>query len=212
MSGRGLPPGRAGRLRLRLRLDTALRGADVLDRKLLFLLDRERVLRKDEEASARLWSHRLREAETWLLRGMLVSGEQALAPGTAAGRATLTIAYTTAMGVRYPAGVICVPAVRPPDDPTPRNSALVRAEAAYRDVVSTAAEYASAREATRLVAAEVRRTRQRVRALRHQWIPRLSRELVAAEQSLEQAEHEESVRRRWASAPGRVADAGSSRT
>ncbi|MFF6772895.1 V-type ATP synthase subunit D [Streptomyces sp. NPDC012637] len=211
MSGRRVPPGRAGRLRLRLRLDTALRGADVLERKLLFLMDRERALRQAEEAAARIWSSRLREAETWLLRGTLLSGEQALAQAATVDRATVTIAYTTAMGVRHPAGVTCTPAARSPDDPTPRNSALVRAEAAYRDAVTTAAEYAAAREATRLVAAEVRRTRQRVRALRHHWIPRLSGELAAAEQSLEQTEHEESVRRRWASASGRAAVTGSRR-
>ncbi|MER5206023.1 V-type ATP synthase subunit D [Streptomyces sp. NPDC002825] len=211
MSGRRVPPGRAGRLRLRLRLDTALRGADVLERKLLFLMDRERALRQAEEAAARLWTSRLHEAETWLLRGTLLSGEQALAQAATVDRATVTIAYTTTMGVRHPAGVTCAPAARSPDDPTPRNSALVRAEAAYRDAVTTAAEYAAAREATRRVAAEVRRTRQRVRALRHHWIPRLSGELTAAEQSLEQTEHEESVRRRWASASGPAAATGSRR-
>ncbi|BAU81776.1 V-type ATP synthase subunit D [Streptomyces laurentii] len=61
------------------------------------------------------------------------------------------------------------------------------------------------------MAAEIRRTRQRVRTLRHHWIPRLSGELAAAEQSLEQTEHEESVRRRWASAPAGAAGTGSSR-
>lgn len=142
---------------------------------------------------------------------MLLSGEQALAQGTTADRATVTIAYTTTMGVRHPADVTCKPTAHSPDDPTPRNSALVQAEAAYHDVVRTAAEYASARETTRLVAAEIRRTRQRVRTLRHHRIPRLSGELAAAEQSLEQTEHEGSVRRRWASAPAGAAGTGSSR-
>ncbi|MGW5419412.1 V-type ATP synthase subunit D [Streptomyces sp. NPDC003943] len=211
MSGRRLPPGREGRLRLRLRLDTALRGADVLERKLLFLLERQRALREAEEAAAGLWSARLREAETWLLRGMLLSGEEALVQGAVADRARVVFAYTTSMGVRHPAGVTWTPAARSPDDPSPRNSALVRAEAAYREVVRTAAEYAAAHEASRVVAAEVRRTRQRVRALRHHWIPRLSGELAAAELGLEQAEHEESVRRRWASAAGGTATPGASR-
>ncbi|MFB7462936.1 V-type ATP synthase subunit D [Streptomyces sp. NPDC056224] len=211
MSGRRLPPGRAGRLRLRLRLETAQRGSGVLERKLMFLLGRERALREAEEAAARRWSSRLREAETWLLRGMLLSGEDALAQGAAADRATVTVAYTTAMGVRHPAGVTCAPAARSPDDAPPRNSALVRAAAAYRDVVEAAAEYAAAHESSRLVSAEVRRTRQRVRILSHYWIPRLSAELAAAEQGLEQAEHEESVRRRWASATGGAVAPGSSR-
>ncbi|MEV6327848.1 V-type ATP synthase subunit D [Streptomyces sp. NPDC051909] len=212
MSGRRVPPGRAGRLRLRLRLDTALRGADVLERKLLFLLERERAMRQAEEDAARLWASRLHEAETWLLRGMLLSGEQALAQAPAAGRATAEITYTTTMGVRHPAGVTCAPAARSPDDLPPRNTALARAETVYRDVVRAAADYAAAHEALRLVAAEIRRTRQRVRALRHHWIPRLSEELAAAEQSLEQTEHEESVRRRWASAPTEPTGAATSHT
>ncbi|MET8247658.1 V-type ATP synthase subunit D [Streptomyces sp. NPDC005202] len=60
------------------------------------------------------------------------------------------------------------------------------------------AEYAVARTAAALVVGEAARTRQRVRALRRHWIPRLTEELAAADQALEQTEHEESVRRRWA--------------
>ncbi|WP_406434134.1 V-type ATP synthase subunit D [Streptomyces sp. NBC_01589] len=52
--------------------------------------------------------------------------------------------------------------------------------------------------AVRMIAAEAHRTRQRARALRRHWIPRLTQELAAMEQSLEQSEHEDSIRRRWA--------------
>ncbi|WP_243769443.1 V-type ATP synthase subunit D [Streptomyces cyanogenus] len=46
------------------------------------------------------------------------------------------------------------------------------------------------------------RTRQRVRALRRHWIPRPRRDLAAVELALEEAVHEEAVRRRWAAARG----------
>ncbi|MFE2091621.1 V-type ATP synthase subunit D [Streptomyces sp. NPDC059460] len=49
-----------------------------------------------------------------------------------------------------------------------------------------------------MIAAECERTRQRVRALRRHWIPRLTTELAATNLTLEQAEHEESIRRCWA--------------
>ncbi|MDX2874026.1 V-type ATP synthase subunit D, partial [Streptomyces ipomoeae] len=64
--------------------------------------------------------------------------------------------------------------------------------------VRAAAEYAAAHAAAELVGAEVISTRHRVRALRRHWIPRLREDLARADLALEQAEHEDSVRRRWA--------------
>src|SRR6266566_9507160 len=73
-----VPPGRAGRLWLRGRLQVAERGLDLLDRKL-------RILRREHERLALLaqrtgeaWEHACREAETWLLRAALLSGQRAL--------------------------------------------------------------------------------------------------------------------------------------
>ena len=90
-----------------------------------------------------------------------------------------------------------VPA-RPPTAAAPSNTALVHAEAVYARAVRAAAEYAAAHAAAELVGAEVLSTRHRVRALRRHWIPRLRETLDQADLALEQAEHEDSVRRRWA--------------
>ncbi|MFJ8094852.1 V-type ATP synthase subunit D [Streptomyces griseofuscus] len=49
---------------------------------------------------------------------------------------------------------------------------------------------------------ESARTRQRVRALRRHCIPRLRDELAALELALEESEHAEAVRRRWAATRG----------
>ncbi|KUL22245.1 hypothetical protein ADL12_42885 [Streptomyces regalis] len=133
------------------------------------------------------------------MRGLLLGGEQAL-DGAAAGigPAEVTVHWTTSMGVRHPAGAdISVPA-RPPTAAAPSNTALVHAEAAYGRAVRAAAEYAAAHAAAELVGAEVIGTRHRVRALRRHWIPRLLEALDRAGLALEQAEHEDSVRRRWA--------------
>ncbi|GLW50346.1 hypothetical protein Stsp02_60070 [Streptomyces sp. NBRC 14336] len=190
-----VPPGRAGRLRLRHSLDVALRGADLLDRKLHVLRIRHEELLRAEAAAREEWHARLREAETWLRRGLLLGGEDALEPGPAA---RVEFTWTTTMGVRHPAGAVCTVPGRDPDDPAPGNTALVHAETHYARAVEAAAQYAVARAAARALGEEVRRTRQRVRALRRHWVPRLETALSQADAALEQGEHEDAVRRRWA--------------
>ncbi|MFF9786886.1 V-type ATP synthase subunit D [Streptomyces nigrescens] len=193
------PPSRATRLRLRHSLDVALRGADLLERKLRILRTRHQLLLQAEETSAERWHEQLRQAETWLLRGLRLGGEQALAAAAAGvGRADVTVDEASIMGVRYLSGTRCVVPDRFPTSAAPGNTALVRAEAAYREVVRAAAEYAAAQAAPRVVGAELLSTRQRVRALRRHWIPRLEQALAHVGLALEQSEHEDAVRRRWA--------------
>ncbi|GGT00782.1 V-type ATP synthase subunit D [Streptomyces chromofuscus] len=195
---RHTPPGRAGRLRLRHGLDVAERGADLLERKLLILRSEHARLLRAEQEAARAWRDLLAEAESWLLRGLLLGGEQALESATAGiGAAEVTVRWATSLGVRRPAAVsLSVPA-RPPTAAAPANTALVHAEAAYGRAVRAAAEYAAAHAAVQLVGTEVSSTRHRVRALRRHWIPRLRAALDRSDLALEQAEHEDSVRRRW---------------
>ncbi|WP_445281961.1 V-type ATP synthase subunit D [Streptomyces sp. DSM 118148] len=190
--------GRAGRLRLRRGLATALRGADLLERKLRLLLDREHTARRAAEEARRAWEEALADAETWLLRGVLLGGERALARAAPVDRVRLDIRWAALMGVRHPAAVECAAPVRSPAEPTPSNTALAHAETAYRAAVRAAAELAARQAAADLLAAEAERTRRRVRALRRHWIPRLQAELGSVELALEAAEHEEAVRRRWA--------------
>ncbi|MER5688600.1 V-type ATP synthase subunit D [Streptomyces sp. NPDC002205] len=166
ISRRRVPSGRAGRLRLRRSLTTALRGADLLERKLRILLVREQVLRRAEEDAGLAWRQRLSEAESQLLRGLLLGGEQSLAEAAVADGAKVTVEWTTSIGVRHPSHVSWTPAKRSPAEPTPRNTALAHAEASYREAARAAAEFAVASTAVRMIAAEAHRTRQRARALR----------------------------------------------
>ncbi|MER6532942.1 V-type ATP synthase subunit D [Streptomyces sp900105755] len=204
MSGHGsrVPAGRAGRLRLRRNLATALRGAVLLERKLRLLLDRERVARRAAEEAGAVWRQRLAEADSWLVRGVLLGGEAALAEAVPADHARIDVGWAALMGVRHPGTVSWTDPVRSPEEPTPPNSALAHAETAYRAAVRAAAEHAVHRAAAGLLAAEAVRTRQRVRALRRHWIPRLRDELAAVGLALEEGEHEEAVRRRWAAERG----------
>ncbi|WP_225812204.1 V-type ATP synthase subunit D [Streptomyces spinosus] len=199
---RRVPAGRAGRLRLRRSLAMAVRGADLLERKLRLLLDQEHRARQAAEEAGRVWRQRLAEAETWLVRGVLLGGERALAQAAPAQRARVDVQWGALMGVRHPAAVSWTDPVRSAGEPTPSNTALAHAETAYRAAARAAAELAVHRAAAELLAAEAVRTRQRVRALRRHWIPRLQDELAAADLALEETEHEEAVRRRWAGGHG----------
>ncbi|MFH8520423.1 V-type ATP synthase subunit D [Streptomyces gelaticus] len=200
--GREVPTGRAGRLRLRRSLATALRGADLLERKARLLLDRECAERRVAEEAGFVWRNRLAEADSWLVRGVMLSGERALAEAVPEGQASVEVRWDTLMGVRHPAAMAWAGPARSPAEPTPPNTALAHAETAYRAAVRAAAEHAAHQAAADLLAAEAERTRQRVRALRRRRIPRLQSELAAVELALEEAEHEEAVRRRWAAAQG----------
>lgn len=119
---RRTPPGRAGRLRLRHSLDVAERGADLLERKLRILrAEHERLLRA-EAAAGRTWRELLSEAETWLLRGLLLGGEQALgsaAAGIAPAEVTVRWSVFRGCAVRHRSPCPCRPAPpRPPHPPT----------------------------------------------------------------------------------------------
>jgi V/A-type H+-transporting ATPase subunit D len=197
VTGFATPPGRAGRLRLRHSLAVATRGAELLDQKLRVLRGEQERLRAEAEAAAGVWQQRVLEAERWLVRGLALSGESALDAATGTEPADVVMGWTVTMGIRLPtAGSVRLPGPSP-DTAGPPNTALARAQDAYREALRAAADHAAATAAARLVDAEVLRTRQRVRALRHHWIPRLEQDLAALELALEQAEHEDAVRRRW---------------
>ncbi|WP_318296031.1 MULTISPECIES: V-type ATP synthase subunit D [Streptomyces albogriseolus group] len=92
-------------------------------------------------------------------------------------------------------------AAQPPHPTTavaPSHTAVAHAGASYADAVCAAAEYAAAHAAAELLGAEVAGARHRVRALRRHCIPRLREALHRAGLPLEQSEHEDGVRRRWA--------------
>jgi V/A-type H+-transporting ATPase subunit D len=192
------PPGRAGRMRLRRSLEVARRGADLLDQKLRILRARHEDLLRAEHTAQDRWHELLREAEIWLRRGLLLGGEETLDTLHPTRPTEVEIVWTSTMGVRHPQTASCTVPEREPDAPAPANTALIHAEAAYTEAVRAAAEFAVARAAARAVGAEVLSTRQRVRALQRHWIPRLEQALARVDLALEQSEHEDAVRRRWA--------------
>ncbi|HEU5161034.1 MAG TPA: V-type ATP synthase subunit D [Streptosporangiaceae bacterium] len=190
----GAPPGRTGRLWLRHRLAVAERAADLLDRKLRILLAEQDRLRRLARRRREEWESRCAEADEWLMRAALLGGRRALRLAADGEAAAVTVDYEATMGVRHP---VRAEVAAPPPPGTALDGAVVnRAREACRAALAAAAAYAAAATAARLVEEEVRVTRQRVRAVKTRWMPRLQSALTEIELMLEEQEREDGARLR----------------
>mgnify|MGYP001397614152 CR=1 FL=1 len=197
MAGIAVPPGRAGRLWLRRRLETAARGVDLLERELTAL----RRLHDDAaEAATRTgaeWRHLATAARAAQLRAELAAGARGLRIGLPEPLARVEISWTTTMGVRYPTDAQCTAA--PPDSRAVDCSAAVTlARTAHTAALQAAARHAAAAAPEQILAVQVDTTRQRVRALRHRWVPQLTHALRQREIELEEQERQDRIAARRA--------------
>lgn len=195
-----VPPGRAGRLWLRGRLQVAERGLDLLDRKL-------RILRSEHDRLALLaqrtghdWELACRQAETWLLRAALLGGQRALRLAADGPPATVTVAWRDTMGIRYPAEATCEPTVEAAE-PALGGLALHQARAAHREALAAGVRHAAATAALATLAEEIATTSQRLRAIQDRWIPRLRTALAEVELALDESEQSDAARLRRATTP-----------
>jgi V/A-type H+-transporting ATPase subunit D len=194
-----VPPGRAGRLWLRRRLAVAERGVGLLEQKLRVLRTAQQRLRGVADSAERDWLACAEEAAVWGLRAGLSGGQRALRMAAARDPADVRLRWVSVMGVRYPGEAVCdPPGGGPGDGRIVGDAAVVHARNAYELALRAAVRHAAAGAAVRAVDAELATTRQRQRALRKHWIPRLSEALLEIELELEEQERAEAVRRRWA--------------
>ncbi len=201
---RRVPPGRAGRLWLQHRLAVAERGAEMLDQKLRILRLEAQRLALLTESTGRAWGEASDEAAGWSLRAALVGGERAVRLAGDSGRTQVDLSWAWTIGVRHPSGVTCTPPAPARDDPPAVDAAVVEARAAHRRALDAAAQHAVAEAALRLVRAEEAATRRRLRAIDDRWLPLLTSALQAAELGLEEQEHADGVRLRWARSGGTI--------
>src|SRR6478672_4803520 len=192
-----VPPGRAGRMWLHRRIDAAERGRDQLDRKLRILLPELQRRRLQADRFDREWAEACAVARTWLLRAVLLGGEDAVAGATAVEPARVEVTWASTMGLGYPSGGEL------PRSVPPANAAVVPAAHAHQEALRAGVRSAAAHEAVRRVEAEIAITRRRMRALDRRWIPWLLQTLAEREAALEQAEREDGVRLRRAAAAER---------
>lgn len=192
-----VPPGRAGRLWLRRRTATAQRGREQLDRKLRVLVPELLRRREQLERSNRAWALACAEAETWLLRASVVSGQDGLRHAMPGAPTRVELLWATAVGVTFPTDVVLVEPEPHPRAPV-ANAAVAPATEAYRAALRAGAQAACDERAVRLVEHEVAVTRRRLRALEKRWLPWLEEALRTLELTLEQSEQEDTMRRRRA--------------
>ena len=194
---RKVPPGRAGRIWLRGRLDTAERGRDQLDRKLRILIPQQQRLQTHLRRRQEDWAAACGDAQTWLVRAVLLGGQDAIRGASPACLANVQLSWTSAMGLDYPTDAALVPAADGRDEAT-GNAAIVPAAAAFRAALLAGARTAAAQEAVTRLDAEIALTRRRLRALDKRWMPWLRDSLAQLELTLEQGEQEDGIRLRRA--------------
>lgn len=195
-----LPPGRAGRLWLLHRIDTARRGYDVLDEKRQALLREEARARVSAAEAESAWAASSSEARRWLLRASVLAGERPLrlARLYAGGPAEVELTWRNTLGVVHPAAAdLSLPPARR-SAAFVGSSAVVLAAEAHRRALEAAARLAVAQESHARVAAELERTVRRLRAIERRWLPRHEGALESLELRLDEEEREEALRLRWA--------------
>jgi V/A-type H+/Na+-transporting ATPase subunit D len=195
-----VPPGRAGRMWLRRRLDTAERGRNQLDRKLRILTSELQRVDLQAESCRRDWESACVQARSWLLRAVLLGGQDVLRAATPAELADVELVSTTIMGLSYPSDAMLTPRRARAAFPD-GNAAIGPARDAFEAALLAGVRCAATQAAARQVGAEVALTRQRLMALDERWLPGLRELLARLELSLEQAEQEDNVRLRRAAAP-----------
>jgi V/A-type H+/Na+-transporting ATPase subunit D len=194
--GLAVPPGRAGRLWLLRRLETARRGADLLDRKLRILQGELSRLAESAAQSAAEWDRAQAGADRWLLRAGLLDGQRAIRLSADGSFAQVTISYASIMGTRFLAGAACIiPPAAAWDGPV-----LAAARQAHRAALTAAVRHAAASEALRVMEAEALATRYRLRAVKDRWIPRLEQALAEVSLAIEEQERADAARLRLAAA------------
>lgn len=193
--------GRAGRIRVERRLQTARHGASLLDRKQHILADELERARLYSDRIRHDWEGLAREAETWLRRAAALDGRERIGAAYPAGTATVEVRWGGSMGVAYPEDARCV---LPVAGRTGGSSALAFAAEAHRAALDAGARHAAVQRAVLLLSTELAATRMRQRAVEHRWIPRLEDQLAAIRRRLDEQELEESLRLRWAADRGDV--------
>lgn len=194
--GMRIPPGRAGRLWLERRLATAQHAGKLLTQKLAILNREEQRLVQRAEEGTEQWRRLCTESETWTLRAAVLSSRRALRLASDGTTAQAEIAMGFTIGIEHPVG--CVMHLKQQDPPVAGSAAVSQAAEAARAAVEAALSVAVATAALRTVQAEQAATRRTLRAVEQRWIPRLSSTLALVRLELEELEHAEGVRHRWA--------------
>jgi vacuolar-type H+-ATPase subunit D/Vma8 len=177
------------------------RGRHPRKRRILRGEEQDYALRAERTGAA--WDQAARELQRWMLQSALLSGERGLRLATDGADARVEIDWRLTMGVRYPADARCWL----PDAPggfAPDNTALHHATGAAQRAVQAAVDHAVATTALAAIRSEIGSTRRQLRALQQRWLPRLEGAHARLLIQLDDLEHDEHVRLRWAADSART--------
>ena len=179
------------------RLEVSRRGAELLDEKFRALA-RERMRLEPVASAARTeWERSAREAERWLARAAMMSGERGLTLSAAAARpAEVTVRWRAILGVTCPSEASVAPYREEELMELGGNAALLSAAVAHRRALEAAVQVAAAEAALRRIDAALHATRLRRNAIQRNWIPAHEQALHALELTLEELEREDGARLR----------------
>ncbi|MFC7861707.1 V-type ATP synthase subunit D [Arthrobacter koreensis] len=187
--------GRAARAETERRLETARRGAELLDRKQQILRIAIGNRAESSEQSLLRFHAAAARAARWLGRSLALDGLGPIREAVPDTLAEADIRWGGAMGIAYPEGAAVT---LPHRMPSTGSSALAYAAAAHREALAAAVVHAADERALLLLSRELAATRTRQRAVEHRWIPKLEADLERILRSLAEQELEESLRLRWA--------------
>ena len=173
----------------------------MLERKLRILLAEELAYAMQAERTGVEWSDAVRDLERWMLRSAVISGERGARVASDGGVGEVEVTWALTMGVRYPSSATWGAPERPVGGFPPDNSALLHARPAAERAARAGVDHAVAVAAHDAVRAEIATTRRQLRALRERWIPRLQSAHAGLVVALDDQEHDEHVRLRWAADP-----------
>jgi V/A-type H+/Na+-transporting ATPase subunit D len=204
-----IPPGRAGRLWLRGRVDFARRSLELLDRKQLLLRRELSNLATRLDATRQNWTDSCAEADQWGLRAAALSAaDVAFASTSVAGQGRVEVPWRNTMGVWHPGDPRCDTAVLAPVESAAANAAVAPAARAYRRALEAAAAHAATERSWSALSHELRETERRRQAIERRRLPSLEDSLRRLELRLDELEREERVVTRWAKRRHRGAGVG----
>jgi len=193
------PPGRAGRIWLVRRLETARRGAELLDRKRHALL-REQARVRQEAADARQgWEDAAALLTLWSARAAMLdgAGRLELLARHVEQPASSRLAWSNLMGARIPSIERITVPDPPPLSALGGSSAAVLLARAACEATRAAARHAAAERAQAEISAELARAARRLRALQDRWIPQHEQALAKLDLALDESQREQAARVRW---------------
>jgi len=194
-----IPPGRTGRSWLAGRLETARRGADLLDRKRQALLREHARVRTEADAARRAWREALAQAELWTARATMLDGAgrlEQLARHVSA-PAVVELSWSNLMGATLPSLDAVAVAPPPPLSALGASTAAVLAADAWCQATRAATRHAVALRADAELSAELARATRRLRALQKRWIPQHEAALAHLDLTLDETQREQAARVRW---------------